>query len=290
MADMNQVLDGLQELTALPHTVLRITGMLTGGAASASEIEQVARHDEALTMTILRWANSAAFGRPGCTFTLRESIARLGNSTLPKIVLQQKTSPMFRRAGVAYGLERGALWRSAVGGAIAAELLARRAGFGEPDIAFVGGLLRDVGKLAFDAAYGEDYMELVRRHTAPDRTFVDAERSAFGFDHAQLGAALAGRWGLPERIGRCIAFHHSPPPPGADHDDLFDLVHAADIIGLWAGLAIGCDGMQYRLAEHVRTSLDLTRSAAEELIAGTWDKLRQLEAVMEQPVSRRIPA
>jgi len=290
MANMNDILSALDGLAALPQTVLRITSMLSGGKASAAELEQAARNDEALTLTIMRWANSAAFGRPGCSFTLRQSIARLGNSTLLKIVLEQKTSAMFAGAGAAYGLQRGALWRSAVGGAITAEALARRANFDSPDLAFLCALLRDIGKLAFDAYYGPEYLGLVERHVRPDRTFVDAERAAFGFDHAMLGAELAARWQLPERIAECITFHHNPPAVAPAQDVLFDIVHAADIIGLWAGLAIGCDGMQYKLAEHVRVGLDLSRPAVEELIACTWNKLRQTESIMDQTVPQRASA
>ncbi len=290
MANMNDILSGLDGLAALPQTVLRITSMLSGGKASASELEQAARHDEALTMTILRWANSAAYARAGSEFTLRESIARLGNSTMLKIVLEQKTSAMFASAGTAYGLQRGALWRSAIGGAITAEALARRANVDSPDLAFLCALLRDVGKLAFDAFFGPEYLGLVERHFRPDRTFVDAERAAFGFDHAELGAELAARWRLPERIAECIRFHHNPPAAAPAHDVIFDIVHAADIIGLWAGLAIGCDGMQYKLAEHVRVGLDLSRPVAEDLIANTWDKLRQTESIMDQPAPLRASA
>lgn len=290
MANMNDILSGLDGLAALPQTVLRITSMLSGGKASASDLEQVARHDEALTMTILRWSNSAAYGRPGCTFTLRESIARLGNSMMMKIVLQQKTSAMFADAGSAYGLQRGALWRSAVGGAFPAEALAKRAHFDSPDTAFLSALLRDVGKLAFDAYFGADYLGLVSNHVRPDLTFIEAERAAFGFDHAMLGAELAARWQLPDRIVECIRFHHTPPAEEPAHDVLFDIVHAADIVGLWAGLAIGCDGMQYKLAEHVRVGLDIDRPTVEELITGTWEKLRQTETILVQSAPQRATA
>ena len=290
MANINDILNGLNGLAALPQTVLQITSMLSSDKASASELEQVARHDEALSMTILRWANSAVYGRPGCAFTLKQSIARLGNSTLLKIVLEQKTSAMFASAGAAYGLQRGALWRSAVGGAITAEALARRAKFDSPDLAFLCALLRYIGKLAFDGFYGPEYAGLVERHVRPDRTFIDAERAAFGFDHAELGAELARRWQLPDRIASCIAFHHAPPHEPPTHDALFDIVHAADIVSLWAGLAIGCDGMQYKLAGHVRLGLDLSRPVGEGLIASTWDKLRQTESLMAQPTPQRASA
>jgi HD-like signal output (HDOD) protein len=290
MADVNSILSKLDNLAALPSTVLRLTSLLMSGKAAATEIEQVARQDEALSITILRWANSAMFGRPGKTFTLRESITRLGNANLLSIVLQQKTSTMFERAGAAYGLARGELWRSAVGGAFCAQSIARSHKFDNPELAFLCGLLRDIGKLALDAHFGTAYAEKVQRHIRPDRSFLDAEREAFGFDHSQVGKALALKWKLPERIAECIGAHHNPPPPGAGHDTLFDIVHAADVVCLWAGLAIGCDGLQYRLAEHVRTGLDLSRPQAEFLIASAWQDVRSAEQMMSDPSPSRKSA
>jgi HD-like signal output (HDOD) protein len=290
MADMNTILNSLDGLSSLPQTVFKVTSMLASGDPSSAEIEKVVRIDEAVSITVLRWANSATYGRPGRTFTLREGISRLGNANLMKIILQQKTASMFARAGVAFDLQRGALWRSATGGALAAQTIGKSVAFDNPDLAFLCALLRDVGKLALDAHYGHAYADTVIAHFRPDRTFIDAEREAFGFDHAQLGSALAQRWNLPERIVRAIAFHHNPPPPGPDHDTLFDIVHAADIVCLWAGLAIGCDGLQYQLAEHVRLGLNLTRPSAEHLIASTWDALRTTETLMGEPVPMRASA
>jgi HD-like signal output (HDOD) protein len=280
---MNTILAGLGSLKALPGTIARVVAMIGDHNASITQIEQAVKTDEALALTILRIANSVRYGRPGKSFTLKEGISRLGLRTLEQIVLEQQSTGMFYNAGLAYSLQRGALWRSAVGGAICAESIARRCGFESPDMCFVCGLLRDVGKLAFEASYAHGYADMVLDQTRPDRTFLEAERAAFGFDHAQLGAALATRWGLPRRIADAIGFHHDPPAGPPTHDRLFDIVHAADIVTLWAGLAVGVDGLQYRLAEHVRTGLELDRHKAELLIAEAWTAVREAEADVLPP-------
>lgn len=277
---MNDILGSVSGLRAIPATVLKITAMITSNTASSAELEQVIRHDEALSMAVLRAANSVRFGRPGKSFTLREGITRLGMRTLRQIILEQQTMGMFANAGAAFDLQRGALWRSAVGGALAAELLAKRARSDEGDVCFVCSLLRDVGKLAFDARFRGDYLRQVTPHIRPDRTFLEAEREAFGFDHAQLGAELARRWRLPDRIVESIAFHHDPPSSPDARDTLYDIVHASDIITLWAGLAVGVDGLQYRLAEHVRTGLDLELHTTERMIAEIWTGVHEAESMV----------
>ena len=65
------------------------------------------------------------------------------------------------------------------------------------------------------------------------------------------------------------------------HDSLFDIVHAADVICLWTGLATGCDGLQYQLADHVRTGILRRRDRAEGYMAEMWLSLRELEVALQ---------
>ncbi len=286
MADVNAFVASVRNLPALSQAVVRLLSLLQGGQATPDEIEQVAASDQALSLSILRVANSALYGRAGRTFTLREAITRLGRSTLARIVLQQRTADLFAEAGAAYELQRGELWLGALGGAIAAEKLARELELESPDLCFLCSLLRDVGKLVFDVQHGRAYTALVAAHLGPDVPFDAAERATFGFDHAEVGAALARVWGLPERMAQAIAVHHRPPERAPEHDVLFDVVHASDLICLWAGLGVGSDGLQYRLSEHVRTGLDITRARSERLIAETWLAVRETADAMSAPAAR----
>ena len=140
MADIGQILDKIDRLPALPSSVVRVIDMLTSGATDLGEIEQIVRHDEALSMVILGHANSARFGRPGRMFDLKQSIVRLGGKVLMKIVLEQQASAVFVSAGAAYGLRRGAMWRGALGGALAADEIARTHDFADKDLCFLCGL------------------------------------------------------------------------------------------------------------------------------------------------------
>lgn len=276
MANLNDVLV-IENLPAMPATMARLMPLLLDPESGWSEIEKVVRQDEALTVSVLRLANSVRYGAPGRQFDLRSSMSRLGRETLWRQALQQQVSGVLSGAVAAMGLRRGEMWRSALGGAIAAEALATEHGTGDAGLAFTCGLLRDIGMLALDAKYGSSYFDMVTSHGFEGCAFVEAEHEALGFDHAQVGAALARRWRLPERVARAIERHHEPPPPGARHDILFDIVHAADTIARWAGLGVGLDGMDYRLAEHVRTGLKLDRHSAEREIVLVWEKLREAE-------------
>ena len=275
MASMNDVIS-MDRIPAMPAAVVRLMPLLADPEADWTSLEKVIRQDEALTVTILRLANSAMFGSPGKHFDLRRAMTRLGREGVRQCVLEQVAS-LVSGENAAFGLQRDAMWRSSLGGAIAAEDLARKHDLPDVSLAFMCGLLRDIGQLALNVKYGAEYLRLIEANVREDRSFIDSERRTLGFDHAQVGAALARRWRLPERIAAAIEHHHNPPPPGPDHDILFDVVHAADTICRWAGLGVGVDGMRYTLADHVREGMKLDRRSAEREIALVWDSLREAE-------------
>ncbi len=279
MAGLNDVLS-LDNLPALPASMARLIPLLLDPETGWADLERIVRQDEALTAAVLRTANSARYGSPGRHFDLRASMTRLGREALRRCLLEQQVSATVAGENAAFGLQRGALWRSALAGAIAAEELAARHTPAEAPLAFMCALLRDIGKLALNVRYGAGYLSIVSTHAHEGSSFVEVEHDALGFDHAQVGAALARRWRLPERVARAIETHHAPPPPGPAHDPLFDIVHAADMICRWAGLGVGVDGLEYRLAADVREALRLDRRSAEREIALTWEKLRQAEEAM----------
>ena len=123
MVSINDILQDVQALPALSSTALRLIMMLSDSDVDLNEAREIIRLDEAITVVVLRNANSAGYGISGKTFSLEESIVRLGTKRLLKIALEQQISRVMVGAGASYGLRRGSLWRGSLGGALAAEEL-----------------------------------------------------------------------------------------------------------------------------------------------------------------------
>lgn len=284
MADVDAILDRCTRLCSVPGVITRLIGMLSSGDYQPEEMVKLIRSDEGIAAAILRAANSAAFGAPGTTFSLEQGIVRLGSRNLMKVALGQQSNSMLKNGGCAYGLRRIDLWKEAVSGAIAAERFARIVEGVEPGEAYAAALLRDIGKLAIDSAFNDHVLEDIDSNLATREGYEAAERALLGIDHAALGAALAARWSMPERIVRTIRLHHAPEPPGgADADVLTDVVHVSDIVSMWAGFALGEDGLSHRMADHVGSSLGLTRQCIEQVIVEVRTEMDSMEeAVLGQ--------
>lgn len=267
MASVRERLKGVPDLPSLPGTVVRLISTLGSDRASAADIEQILRTDEGLAASVLRTANSARHGQAtGRVFTLQESIARIGQRELRRMVSSLSTQKLLASGGAGYGLERGQLWQSSICGALGAELLAKESGLEDPDICFIAGLLRDIGKLAMDYILDIDTMEIAFRGEGAESDQLAWEKGAFGIDHAELGAELSLEWGLPERIADAIRYHHSPPDGDAEADALFDLVHCGDALCSLLAVGVGWDGLGYVLSGRAAKAIGMNRKAMESYL------------------------
>lgn len=269
-------------LPALPAALVRVLPLLCDPASSWDDVERVVRHDQALTAAVLRLANSAAYGAPGRRFDLRSALVRVGRTGLRQELARLKMSSVLGGANAAFGLQTGEMWRGALAGALAAEEIAAAHHRSLAGTAFLCALLRDIGKLALNVGYGERYGSMVAEFNAEGRTFVEAERLALGFDHAQLGAEMARRWGLPPEVADAIEHHHAPPTPSqGSTNPLTDLVHAADAVCRWMGPGVGTDGMSYTFDTGVQERLGVDRHRVEAVVTAVFCRLKDIEQPMD---------
>jgi HD-like signal output (HDOD) protein len=271
---VDRFLDRIDSLPALPGASVRIASMIAGGQVDWAEIETLARNDASLSAAVVRYGNCAAFGGSNRVFDLDECIRRLGARVLMRIALLQ-SADVLANGGTSFSLPAGGLWRNAVGGAHAAALIAAERDF-DPDLAFITCLLRDVGTLVIDRHYGSGYINAVVAQLS-GRTFLEAERAAFDLDHAAVGAGLAERWQLPARIVAAIRHHHDPPTAGAGRDPLIDIVHAADLVCLWSGVALGQDGSRPAAVSNIDRDLGMTRLQIERLVDEVLTEVTRLD-------------
>ena len=275
MGCLNDIASTLDRLHPLPAAATRLLQVLGAPDADLDEAVRIIRTDESLTASVLRAANSAALGARGRTLDLRAAVVRLGARAVSHHALELAAAPAFRDAGIAFDVRRGEQWRAAIGGARAAEELGARCG-AEPERCFVGALLRDIGRLAFDLHRNQHGWEIPRPDGEED--FVTFEQRTFGVDHATLGAKLATRWGLPAEVCAAIRHHHRPPARDEGGSVLLDVVHLADAAARFAGLGLGSDGLLYPVSNAAMDRLGVDRDDLERLALAAAVAVFQLEA------------
>ena len=218
------LLDELPEIRPFPETAGRIVAACNRGDSTAQELCGIIQCDAAITLKLLKIANSSVYGMSGRVTSLQRAVVVLGFRAVRNLALAAAAEDVFTSDGGTLGQT---LWKHSLACASVATLLAK-ADRVSAEEAFLAGIVHDAGKLILFDAYGENYLEVAGG--LPSEQRIAAERERFGTDHQELGLRCADEWGLPMEVADAISNHHDP----LDAEDFRGLV---DVITVANGLA-----------------------------------------------------
>ncbi len=207
LAQVKKFFDTEKRIPQLPQILLRVESALEDPAIGGDELARVILDDPALTVQILKIANSTFYNPQGTKITtISRAIVILGFDNIRRLVLGLSVGKMFMLLPRWTVYRR--LWRHALATAQLARELAQSDGFADTEVAFVGGLLHDVGKFVMGHLHGEEYAEMLNSgYLEPDFDLCRAEGEAFFCNHQEVGGLLAQSWGLPKELVRVIGRH-----------------------------------------------------------------------------------
>lgn len=242
------------------------------------EIIDVVRFDSALTVHVLRVVNSAAFGLRQPIEFIDRAVAYLGERMVVGIALNDSAGMVFDKKLDGYEGQRGDLWRHDLRAAIASREVARHAKNEiNPDLAFTGGILHDIGKSVIsDFLRGSAPEALERIETQMAADYLAAEREMIGIDHTEAGLALAERWNLPEALQMVIVHHHRPQQTPEEYRTLVYSVHLGDTIAMMGGGGTGADTLHYQLDGNYTQFLELTSANLALILLDVEEEFRRL--------------
>jgi len=246
------------DLPSIPAAALRVMKETETSTSSAATIATSLAQDQALSVRVLRLANSAYYGLSRKVSDLPEAVVVLGMRTIKNLAMVASTYPWMSRPLAGYQLGPKEMWAHAFGTAIGAQIIAKHTGKCKDDVAFTAGLLHDIGKLALSIWLENKIGAILLYASREGITFDQAERKVLGFDHTQVGGELATRWNLPDDIVAAVRYHHAPSeadPPA----DLIDCVHVGNHLTLKLGFGLGGDGTHYAFDESALFRLGLTQ-------------------------------
>jgi putative nucleotidyltransferase with HDIG domain len=219
------------ELPVLPSILAKMVQLNPDAANYFDELVELAESDPLFAVRALRLAGSARYARRAQPRSIRGAIAVLGSQTTRQLLVSFAITQVF----VPRTEEECSLWLHSLQVADAARLVAELMTEDiEPSEAYLAGLLHDLGRFVFLQQSAEKLHGLFEDLWCGSGGALEAEVKAFGVDHAELGAALATRWELPDRIRATIEVHHSEDLSSLDRETraLVTVVQVADRISL----------------------------------------------------------
>lgn len=199
-------------LPSLPTIALEVID-LAQKDVSMERVAEAIRHDPALSGKILKTVNSAFYGQSQTISTISRAVVILGLSAVKTLALGFSLVANLKNSGDT-GFDHVEYWRRSLYTATAARTLSQHLRSVGREEAFIGGLLQDLGVVAMSQAFGDEYGQLMRQAGVNHASLRGLEQDAFGMDHTEVGAALAGEWKLPALLVAPIRYHETPEDAG----------------------------------------------------------------------------
>lgn len=284
MLTLQEIIAKTTDLPSIPKAAIQVIQHCERNSTSAGSIAELSAQDQALSIRVLRLANSAYYGLSRQVSDLQEAVVVLGVRSVKNLALIASTYPWMSDPLKGYCLGPMQMWTHSFGTAMGAQLIAKRAKLSRDDTAFTAGLLHDLGKVALSIWLENRIGPMIALAKRDDLTFDEAERKVLGFDHTQVGEHLAESWNLPSSLVHAIRYHHDPNSCVEDQE-IVDCVHLADYLTMTLGYGIGGDGLHYRIYDEPFRRLNLMPSDLDAIADGLDEAFANYSEALEELVA-----
>ena len=204
-----QLAQEVETLFSLPDIAIRLNDLIDQPNTSTQDLVEVVQLDAGIAATVLRLANSAWYGLPAKVDTISRAITLIGQRALRDLVLSTSVIRTFKGISAEF-VDMRDFWDNSVTCGVVTRNLAQKVGMRETERMFLAGLLHKVGRLVFYASRPVQYRQVLQDRQHGEAAIIEAERAVFGFDYAQLGAALLRSWRVPAALDEVIEYQLTP--------------------------------------------------------------------------------
>ncbi len=217
-------LDGLRgqlaeadNLPSPPQVALQLAKLADDPNARAEDLGRLLRSDPGLTARLLRAVNAPANGLPRTIDSIERACALLGFQRAKTLALGYSMAESLPVVDASSGFDLEGYWLRSGITAAAAEHYAEELSPEHADVAFVVGLLSEVGRLILAGCMTTVYQTVLAQEPWPS---LATERSLLGFASVDVTTLLFEDWHLPDEIVLPIAYRDRPHelPQGSSSD------------------------------------------------------------------------
>lgn len=257
----------LEDVADLPSIPAPAAAALALEDAPVEKLLDVLKTDPSLAISVLRAAKTAGLPRSPET-TLRGSVIRLGFVHVRNLLVGASVLRSFDAffAGAPY--TRESFWRHSIGVGVVAARLSRASGDVSGSMAFLAGLLHDVGKLVLDRHCRAAWSASLRMARDARLPLHEAEKRMIGGNHAEIGAVLLESWKVPEDVAVPVRWHHRPDGSPEPHRRTAMLLQIADYLCIERKVGYGGNEFPEMPSPRYMDELKITEDVREAALAG----------------------
>jgi len=191
-------------LPPFPAAASKCLNLLRTPDFELPEAATIIEGDPILAARLLRLANSAAMGGRDTMTTIIAAVTRLGAQKLRAFLIEVSAARLFESNDRRIVEASRGLWAHSVAVAVVSRDLMSIRGGGDPEMAYLGGLLHDVGKpiiasMLLDAERSLAQASKHSRWITGDDWIAVVQRT-----HRKVGVQLVEHWDLPTEVQAAV--------------------------------------------------------------------------------------
>ena len=215
----------------MPSLYFKVMAELKSPDYSAQTVAEILAKDLAMTTRLLQVINSGLYGLPRRITDLTEVVNLLGQEAVKSLVIGIHVFLQHDHIKPLY-FSISQIWQHSTAVAAGARLITQmETGSAERAAeAYTAGLLHDIGKLVLANNFEAQYNAVQKAARDLHQSLWEAEVKEFGVSHAELGAFILGRWGMPMTLLEATAWHHQPGRSASQEFTALTAVHIANAL------------------------------------------------------------
>ena len=217
----------LKNLPTLPHILLKLFESCSQDSVDLDEIAAIVSKDPALSAKILKLVNSAYFGLPRKVHEINQAVVLVGTSGIKNMAICACVYEAFPKPKKNGNFDLKAFWWHSLRCAFLSKSIAAEMNFGQPDEAFVSGLLHDIGKVVLWVNFHAAYEALLENCRNDGQPLLEGE-ARLGATHCEVAAWLLNRWNFQPMISDAVRYHHESPVRIAQALPMTQIVYIAN--------------------------------------------------------------
>lgn len=279
-SNLLEQLKNIDHLPVMPALAADLLKLQANPDGTVDDMVRIISHDPALTVQILRYANSPLFGFSGQINNLQDAIFRvLGYETVLYMSFgatlgRSLTLPQKGR------LSMDSFWKESIYRATLCQQLALRMpqqSRPAASVAYITGLLHNIGLIIMGNVFHTEFDWLNKMlSNRPQQSLVTTEQTLFDCTHATIGQYLMRHWNMPEEISVVVGEHHNNNYSG-DHETYVWLTQLA-------GQALSAhnlsDADEENISEELCQQLSITETDVEDSLTAIMGEKKTLDAMV----------
>ncbi len=268
------------KLPPLPAIIQEIIQLTQDIYADPYDVANLVKVDLSLSASVLKIANSVAFGYAGSVSSIEEGISRIGISRIRDMVLSVSLIKDFRTVN---GLDFQQFWLHSLAVAFASEIIEKNArNLVKPsNHTYTAGLLHKIGIVLLAQNFTPEYEKIIKEVKKAKRELWEIEIDLIGVSHTQASGHVFSEWNLPE-IVRDVAVHYNDPINAPDKSkELVYIVHLANFACLNQGIGAGIDLFPISFYDKAWETIGMQTDDIPQILTAVHDLSKTAKGIIE---------